>query len=600
MDTWCFNTIETGKKCKYCNDFESITMSNTHLIDYLNTDRKYVIYENLDIQETFMDYIVGYKPNPNISSLYNNIKNKNYIVGDGDMNINTAYFESKTIDPSSKKEVRTNFMPIRLKWTTLKLNINISEHVLLPGLMMSFLPSEYSQFKSRLSDLKFIIPDNISIRFKDTRINENDNSDVEYTLPNLSSEFDTEYTVGKVVSYTGANVFLKMKESLKGRIFDKYKVACRNCEKKYGATNEDMHEYICLHNEGNIDGKNFTCYLYKLRNNSLFEDTQIDMVHIFIYFGIWGKKEIRNKPILEKTVKEEIFNAITKKVLSNIKTETGIDTNKKEIIDSIKSYTDLTKFLIGSKRGSIYRNFHEAFKMIVVKEYPKFVKNGKFLRFIILGGYLNLWFLDNAANFEEVSNAVKTNLFNNRTLQIDKIYTVDDFIKLTHEEQVIFFTFFFYEASEMLMISIISDKFKEFIELYKSVSTIIGLDLVTSLFGQTVDAVETGLSTSEFLLKLSILFGIKEYIMTKHLTPKGYNRISAHIMLSVFNNKRDIPELEMAYYLSSRGVSDIKYYYLLDAMSRDEKLSSKFGIEANLIHDLNMNTTKDLYSRAQL
>jgi len=238
--------------------------------------------------------------------------------------------------------------------------------------------------------------------------------------------------------------------------------------------------------------------------------------------------------------------------------------------------------------------------MIVVKEYPKFVKNGKFLRYIILGGYLNLWFLDNPANFEEVSNAVKSNLFSNRTLQIDKIYIVDDFIKLTHEEQVIFFSFFFYEASEMLILSLISDKLKEFIEIYKSVSTIIGLDLLTSLFGHTIDAVDAGLSTTEFLLKLSILFGIKEYIMTKHLTPKGYNRISAHIMLSIFNNKRDIPELEMAYNLSSRGVSDIKYYYLLDAMSRDEKLSSKFGIEANLIHDLNMNTTKDLYSRAQL
>ena len=603
MDTWCFNTIETGKKCKYCSDFESITMSNTHLIDYLNTDRKNVIYENLDIQETFMDYIVGYKPNPEISSLYHNIKNKNYVVDNNDMNINTAYFESKTIDPSSKKEVRKKLMPIRLKWTTLKLNINISEHVLLPGLMMSFLPSEYNQFKSRLSELKFIIPDNISIRFKDTKIDgndANDGNDVEYTLPNLSSEFDTEYTVGKVVSYTGANAFLKMKESLKGRIFDKYKVACRNCQKKYGATNEDMLEYICLHNEGNIDGKNFTCYLYKLRNNSLFEDTNNDMIHIFIYFGIWAKKEIRNKPILEKTVKDEIFSAITKKVLGNIKTETGIDTNKKEIIDSIKSYSDLAKFIVGSKRSSIYRKFHEAFKMIVVKEYPKFVKDGKFRRFIILGGYVNLWFLDNPLNFEEVSNAVKSNIFNNKAIQIDKIYTVDDFIKLTHDEQIIFFTFFFHESSEMLILSLISDKLKEFIDLYKSVSTIIGLDLVTSLFGQTIDAVEIGLSSSEFLLKLSILFGIKEYIMTKHLTPKGYNRISANIMLSIFNNKRDIPELEMAFYLSSRGVSDIKYYYLLDAMSRDERLSSKFGIEANLIHDLNMNATKDLYTKAQL
>jgi hypothetical protein len=324
------------------------------------------------------------------------------------------------------------------------------------------------------------------------------------------------------------------------------------------------------------------------------------MVHIFIYFGIWGKKEIRNKPILEKTVKEEIFNAITKKVLANIKNQTGIDTNKTEIINSIKSYSDLGKYIVGSKRGSKYSNFHEAYKMIVLKEYPKFVKNGKFLRYIILGGYLNLWFLDNSANFEEVSNAVKSNLFSNRTLQIDKIYTVDDFIKLTHEEQVIFFSFFFYEASEMLILSLISDKLKEFIEIYKSVSTIIGLDLVTSLFGHTVDAVEIGLSSSEFLLKLSILFGIKEYIMTKHLTPKGYNRISANIMLSIFNNKRDIPELEMAFYLSSRGVSDIKYYYLLDSMSRDERLSSKFGIEANLIHDLNMNATKDLYTKAQL
>jgi hypothetical protein len=99
---------------------------------------------------------------------------------------------------------------------------------------------------------------------------------------------------------------------------------------------------------------------------------------------------------------------------------------------------------------------------------------------------------------------------------------------------------------------------------------------------------------------LSILFGIKEYILTKYLTPKGFTRISTNIMLSIFNNKRDIPELEMAYYLSSKGVSDIKFYYLLDAMSRDEKLTSKFGIEANLVHDLNMETTRELYSRAQL
>jgi hypothetical protein len=69
--------------------------------------------------------------------------------------------------------------------------------VLLPGLMMSFLPSEYTIFKSKLSNLKFIIPDNISIRFRDTLVDQdsNDGEDVEYTLPNLSSEFDTEYTV---------------------------------------------------------------------------------------------------------------------------------------------------------------------------------------------------------------------------------------------------------------------------------------------------------------------------------------------------------------------------------------------------------------------
>lgn len=602
MESWCFNTIETGKKCKYCSDFESITMSNTHLIDYLNHDRKYVIYENLDIQETFMDYIVGYKPDAAISSLYNNIKSKKYVIDNNDMNINNAYFESKTIDPYSKKEVRKNLMPIRLKWTTLKLNINISQHVLLPGLMMSFLPSEYNIFKSKLSELKFIIPDNISIRFRDTLTDqsENDGKDVEYTLPNLSSEFDTEYTVGKVVSFTGANVFLKMKESMKGRIFDKYKLACRNCEKKYGAMNEDMHEYICLHNEGNIDGKNFTCYLYKLRNNALFEDTNNDMVHIFIYFGIWAKKEIRNKPILQKTVKEEIFGAITKKVLNSIRDETGIDTNKKEIIDSIKSYSDLAKFIVGSKKPSLYRTFHEAFKMIVVKEYPKFVKDGKFRRFIILGGYLNLWFIDNPQNFEEVANAVKSNIFHNRVLQIDKIYTVNDFMQLSREEQIIFFSFFFHEASEMLILSIISSKFKEFLDVYKSVSTIIGLDMVTSLFGQSIDLVEMGVDTSEFMLRLSLLFGIKEFILTKYLTPRGYNRISTNIMLSIFNNKRDIPELEMAYNLSSKGVSDIKFYYLLDAMSRDEKLSTKFGIEANLVHDLNMSTTKELYARAQL
>jgi hypothetical protein len=602
MESWCFNTIETGKKCKYCSDFESITMSNTHLIDYLNQDRKYVIYENLDIQETFMDYIVGYKHDPAISSLYNNVKNKNYVVNNNDMNINTAYFESREIDPSSKKEVRNKLMPIRLKWTTLKLNINVSEHVLLPGLMMSFLPSEYTMFKSKLSNLKFIIPDNISIRFRDTLADQNshDGEDVEYTLPNLSSEFDTEYTVGKVVSYTGANVFLKMKESMKGRIFDKYKLACRNCQKQYGAMNEDMHEYICLHNEGNIDGKNFTCYLYKLRNNALFEDTDNDMIHIFMYFGIWAKKEIRNKPILQKTVKEEIFGAITKKVLNSIRNETGIDTNKKEIIDSIKNYSDLAKFIIGSKKPSLYRTFHEAFKMIVVKEYPKFVKDGKFRRLIILGGYINLWFIDNQQNFEDVANAVKSNIFSQRVLQIDKIYTVDDFIKLSREEQIVFFSFFFHEASEMLILSIVSSKFIEFLDVYRSVSSIIGLDMLTSLFGQSVDLVEMGIETSQFLLKMSILFGIKEFILTKYLTPRGYNRISNNIMLSIFNSKRDIPELEMAYNLSSKGVSDIKFYYLLDAMSRDEKLTDKFGIDANLVHDLNLQTTRELYTRAQL
>jgi hypothetical protein len=71
-------------------------------------------------------------------------------------------------------------------------------------------------------------------------------------------------------------------------------------------------------------------------------------------------------------------------------------------------------------------------------------------------------------------------------------------------------------------------------------------------------------------------------------------------MLSIFNNKRDIPELDMAYNLSLKGVSDIKFYYLLDAMSRDEKITSKFGIEANLVHNLNMETTRELYARAQL
>jgi hypothetical protein len=319
-----------------------------------------------------------------------------------------------------------------------------------------------------------------------------------------------------------------------------------------------------------------------------------------MYFGIWAKKEIRNKPILQKTIKEEIFGAITKKVLNSIRTETGIDTNKKEIIDSIKSYSDLAKFIVGSKKPSLYRTFHEAFKMIVVKEYPKFVKDGKFRRLIILGGYINLWFIDNPQNFEDVSNAVKSNLFSQRVLQIDKIYTRDDFLKLSREEQIVFFCFFFHEASEMLILTIISSKFIEFLDVYKSVSSIIGLDMLTSLFGQSIDIAQMGIESSQFLLKMSILFGIKEFILTKYLTPKGYNHISTNIMLSIFNNKRDIPELEMAYNLSSNGVSDIKFYYLLDAMSRNENLTNKFGIEANLVHDLNLQATRELYTRAQL
>jgi hypothetical protein len=303
---------------------------------------------------------------------------------------------------------------------------------------------------------------------------------------------------------------------------------------------------------------------------------------------------------LLKTIKEDIFGAITKKVLISIRNQTGIDTNKKEIIDSIKSYSDLAKFVVGSKKSSLYRTFHEAFKMIVVKEYPKFVKNGVFRRFIILGGYINLWFIDNPENFEEVSNAVKSNIFHNHVLQIDKIYTVDDFIKLSREEQIIFFSFFFHEASDMLILSIVSNRLKDFIDVYKSVSTVIGLNMLTTLFGQSVDLVEIGIETSQFLLKMSLLFGIKEYILTNFLTPRGYTRVSTNIMLSIFNNKRDIPELEMAFNLSAKGISNINFYYILDAMSRDEQLTSKFGIESNLVHDLNLHTTRELYLRAQL
>jgi hypothetical protein len=98
---------------------------------------------------------------------------------------------------------------------------------------------------------------------------------------------------------------------------------------------------------------------------------------------------------------------------------------------------------------------------------------------------------------------------------------------------------------------------------------------------------------------MTVLFAIKEFAMNQFLTRRGYNRISSQLMLSVFSNKRDIPELDLAFELSKKGVSDIKYYYLLDAMSRDDNLAKKFGIPSNLIHHYNIESARDLYARAK-
>jgi hypothetical protein len=599
MDSLCLNKIETGRKCNYCHSFENITLSNTQLIDFLNADREKVISENLDVQEIFMNYIVGLKPSPELSTLYNRLSTERYEFQAGDLKINSSYFEAKVIDPKSYEEVRRPVINPDLQWTTLKLNINPEEHVFLPGLLLSLTSQQYDLFVKGTDELKFVIPKNISIRFKNSDIREVEQDDSEFTLPNLSSHFDTTPFIGKVVTFTGASTMRKIKESLKGSIFDKYQLACRSCEKVLAGSNEKTYQYICLHNESNVEGKNFTCYMYRLRDTSLFDDISPEKVHLFLYFGIWAKKEIRDKPAVIKTVKDDIFTAITKGVMSGIHTTTGIDVKHPEIVNSIKSYKDLGKFVLEAQRGKIYSKFHDAFKMIVVKPYPDFVKNGQSRRNVVLSCYLNLWFLEEGNNREEVRKALESQVFAKSNLICNRVYKQDDFRALNYNEQLVFFAFFFYETSELFLLSVISEKFSQFIDGYKAVAMFIGLDIALQ-GAKVVDvAVSTSAAAIDFLLKMTVLFAIKEFAMNQFLTRRGYNRISSQLMLSVFSNKRDIPELDLAFELSKKGVSDIKYYYLLDAMSRDDNLAKKFGIPSNLIHHYNIESARDLYARAK-
>lgn len=658
-DSLCFEKINSGtSNCHYCKNFENITMSSAQYSEIINVDQLKIIKDNLDIQQIFMKYILGYKEN-NLCSLYNillDLPNKSLIdrnklitdINNDNLEIKNCFFQKKISGLRTKIE----------KWNPpiepeFKLSVNSIQFALgdnkpgetlyIPGLLWEMSNDAYNVFFNENSEMidykknsiKLVVPENISMRFFKIGQTDDDIIQEQYALPNMPKQhFQLLNWIGSVSTASGGSIMDKSKEYLKAVVFDKYSIACRSCKTNIESTGKDSYQYLCLHNQG-VKNKNFTCYMYSLKKSSPPNSTnsedlkycQLDNLnqnkrYVFIYFGMWGRKIITNQQIIKKTIKENLYKFIEKYVLNYIQDNIGLDMDiaKKEI----NGYKDLFKFFLKSQTNAIFTRAFDTYRVIVSHAYPTFIKYGYHRQNIMTTGFKNMaviydeqkYTYNNSLQFYEKSENGET-LFDIilNTLKYDDIwkekmlllpkddeYNPIEFDKLTVEQKVIIFCYFLKESSELAMMYIASEAITWIMEQFKTIASILGLGLIINTFESGAGAIVSTIGAMAVLyLQFKLLFMIKNYIISRVMN-KGGNMLKSIsiLMLYTYKNKEHNPQLEMIYELSKTKQDDVNLYYLVGVLGRDNRLSDVLGADSNKLQYYNIHSLIELYKKTNI
>lgn len=655
-DSLCFEKINTGSNnCHYCKNFENITMSSAHYSEIINVDQLKLIRENLDIQEIFMKYILGYKEN-NLCDLYNIVLNLpkktkedriNSInnINNNNLFIKNCFFQKKI--PGLRPKVEKWNPP---KEPEFNLSINSIQFALgenkpgetlyIPGILWEMSNSAYDIFFNdnteminyKKNSIKLVIPENISMRFLKMGETDEDTLQDQYALPNMPSQhFQLLNWIGSVSTASGGSFIEKGKEYFKSVVLDKYSIACRQCKTNMENSDKDSYQYLCLHNQG-VKNKNFTCYIYKLKKSNppntddlkycQLENLDENKSYIFIYFGMWGRKIITNEQIIKKSIKHNIYKFIEKYVLNYINENIGLDIDiaKKEI----NGYSDLLRFFLKSQTNAIFTRAFDTYRVVVSHAYPSFIKYGNHRQNIMTTGFKNiaciydeqkytynklLRFYEKSENgetlFDIILNTLKfENIWKEKMLMlpIDNEYNPIEFDKLTVEEKVIIFCYFLKESSELALMYISSEAITWITNQFKTIASILGLGLIINTFESGAGAIVSAIGSMAVLyLQFKLLFMIKNYIISKILN-RGGNIIKSIsiLMLYTYKNKEHNPQLEMIYELSKAKQEQTNLYYLVGVIGRDNRLSDVLGADSNKLQYYNIHSLLELYKKTNI
>ena len=655
-DSLCFEKINTGSNnCHYCKNFENITMSSAHYSEIINVDQLKLIRENLDIQEIFMKYILGYKEN-NLCDLYNIVLNLpkktkedriNSInnINNNNLFIKNCFFQKKI--PGLRPKVEKWNPP---KEPEFNLSINSIQFALgenkpgetlyIPGILWEMSNNAYDIFFNdnteminyKKNSIKLVIPENISMRFLKMGETDEDTLQDQYALPNMPSQhFQLLNWIGSVSTASGGSFIEKGKEYFKSVVLDKYSIACRQCKTNMENSDKDSYQYLCLHNQG-VKNKNFTCYIYKLKKSNppntddlkycQLENLDENKSYIFIYFGMWGRKIITNEQIIKKSIKHNIYKFIEKYVLNYINENIGLDIDiaKKEI----NGYSDLLRFFLKSQTNAIFTRAFDTYRVVVSHAYPSFIKYGNHRQNIMTTGFKNiaciydeqkytynklLRFYEKSENgetlFDIILNTLKfENIWKEKMLMlpIDNEYNPIEFDKLTVEEKVIIFCYFLKESSELALMYISSEAITWITNQFKTIASILGLGLIINTFESGAGAIVSAIGSMAVLyLQFKLLFMIKNYIISKILN-RGGNIIKSIsiLMLYTYKNKEHNPQLEMIYELSKAKQEQTNLYYLVGVIGRDNRLSDVLGADSNKLQYYNIHSLLELYKKTNI
>jgi hypothetical protein len=655
-DSLCFEKINTGSNnCHYCKNFENITMSSAHYSELINVDQLKLIRENLDIQEIFMKYILGYKDN-NLCDLYNIVLNLpkktkedriNIIdnINNNNLFIKNCFFQKKIagLRPKVEKWNPPKEPEFKLSINSIQFALGDSkpgETLYIPGILWEMSNSAYDIFFNdnteminyKKNSIKLVIPENISMRFLKMGETDEDTLQDQYALPNMPSQhFQLLNWIGSVSTASGGSFMDKGKEYFKSVVLDKYSIACRQCKTNIENSDKDSYQYLCLHNQG-VKNKNFTCYIYKLKKSNppnaddlkycQFENLDENKSYIFIYFGMWGRKIITNEQIIKKSIKHNIYKFIEKYVLNYINENIGLDIDiaKKEI----NGYSDLFKFFLKSQTNAIFTRAFDTYRVVVSHAYPSFIKYGNHRQNIMTTGFKNiasiydeqkytynklLRFYEKSENgdtlFDIILNTLKyDNIWKEKMLMlpIDNEYNPIEFDKLTVEEKVIIFCYFLKESSELALMYISSEAITWITNQFKTIASILGLGLIINTFESGAGAIVSTIGSMAVLyLQFKLLFMIKNYIISKILN-RGGNIIKSIsiLMLYTYKNKEHNPQLEMIYELSKTKQEQTNLYYLVGVIGRDNRLSDVLGADSNKLQYYNIHSLLELYKKTNI